>query len=204
MQLWLIWLYFNSTNINEIFHTKGAISHEPSIFSRTYCADTYLSWIEMVAMLAHGNQRVSLAAKKCPSFYSFLCTFLLRQQTYIVFKPSYLRGKAFSTEIWVSKWCWQHLIASHALMLHSCNQSSECNLLHNMHTVFVLCVWCLKGEGWGSCSGLGFFGLIVGWNGHLVFSTGFAGEGRLCPSATVTGHIWMEAHLCAANSCNQD
>lgn len=40
--------------------------------------------------------------------------------------------------------------------------------------------------------------------GTSVLSTGFAGEGRLHPSASVAGHVWMEAHLRAANSCNQN
>lgn len=42
-------------------------------------------------------------------------------------------------------------------------------------------------------------------HGHcLCLSTGAAGEGRLCPSAPVPGHIWMETHVRAADSSHQD
>ncbi len=144
MQLWLIWWCFKSTNSLKMFTTKWAVSHEQCICSRTYSADTRLSWIEMVAMLTRGNQGVSVAVD-CLSFYSSLCTFLLRQHTYIVSKPSHLSGREviFATEIWVSKWCWQHLIASHTSLLQSCNHSSECTLLHNMHVYCSL--WCACG-----------------------------------------------------------
>lgn len=65
-------------------------------------------------------------------------------------------------------------------------------------------MWRLRDKRSGLCAFLGLFELIVSCNGHLIFSTGFAGQGWLCSSASVSGHIWMEAYLCATNSCNQD
>lgn len=68
----------------------------------------------------------------------------------------------------------------------------------------MLCMWCWRRKGYGLWTSLVLFGLILGCNERLVFSTGFAGEGWLYSTATVPRNIWMETHLCAANSCNQD
>lgn len=164
-----MWWYCKSTNSIKMFTTKWVVSHKQSICSRTYCADKLLSW-----MLTYDNQGISVAVDLCLSFYSFPCTLLSKttSQTAHIHRIKASRiweVFLFLTEISVSKWCWQRLIAFRILMRHSCNHSSEYTLLHNFHTIhcavylvlfIVLCIWCWRGEGWEYVQVLGSLGWL--------------------------------------------
>lgn len=69
MRLWLIWCYFNSSISIEMFTTSEQF-HMSSLFSQGL-SDRYLSWIETVAMLTHGNLGVSVAVGFMSRFLFF-------------------------------------------------------------------------------------------------------------------------------------
>lgn len=134
-----------------------------------------------------------------------VCYFENRQNIFSILKPSHLRGtmvfqltfQALLTEFdcmscFCFLWLWNH------------STITACRIMCLLPTHHVVCFgfWESNCGDYTPVLGCVFFTPFC--NRHIIFSIGFAGEDWLRTSASVSGHIWMETHLCAANSCSQD